>query len=105
LDASALGSLEQGYEVILALRGSVDKLPKNGEGKELWNRRLDCAVINMVHALRTVTHSEHWLGNNRGMSRLASYDTVRGAFWEGSSLKTAPPLVHAILGEILGDRQ
>jgi hypothetical protein len=86
LDASALGSLEQGYEVLLALRGSVDKLPKNGEGKELWSRRLDCAVINMVHALRTVTHSKQWLRNNREMARLASYDTVRGAFWEGGSV-------------------
>lgn len=86
LEAKGLDFLEVGYEALLADRGGVEYLPKNGEEKELWQRNLDCAVINMVHQIRTLTQSEEWQNNNLGKIPLPSYDTVRGAFWEGGEL-------------------
>jgi hypothetical protein len=51
-------------------------LPVN-EGKtpagDRWNRKLDCAVINMVHEMRR--KEEH-----------APYDSVRSPFYEGGEL-------------------
>lgn len=86
LEAKGLGFLEVGYKALLADRGGVEFLPKNGEKTELWQRNLDCAVINMVHQIRTLTQSAKWPNNNPGKMRLPSYDTVRGAFWEGGEL-------------------
>jgi hypothetical protein len=48
-------------------------LPKNTIGEDGKLRRLDCAVIRMMHRLREVEH-------------LPAYDSVRGAFWEGGPL-------------------
>lgn len=86
LDASALDFLELGYEALLQDRGEIDALPKNGDGKEHWKRHLDCAVINMVHEMRALTQEHAWIEQNPGKAPLASYDTVRGAFWEGGPI-------------------
>lgn len=83
LEASSLGFLESGYEALVEERGGIDYLPVNGDGKELWRRHLDCAVINMVHQIRQETQSADWIKKNPNKSPLPSYDTVRGAFWEG----------------------
>lgn len=42
LDAKGLSFLEAGYDALLTARGGTKFLPKNGEGKELWKRKLDC---------------------------------------------------------------
>ena len=86
LDAKGLSYLEVGYDALLTARGGEEFLPKNGEGKELWKRKLDCAVINMVHELRAVTQTTDWQEENPDTAPLQSYDTVRGAFWEGGPI-------------------
>lgn len=86
LDAASLDFLEMGYGALLEERGGEEFLPKNGDGKELWNRHLDCAVINMVHQIRVLTQSTQWIADNPGKPSLLSYDTVRGAFWEGGPI-------------------
>ncbi|WP_332852789.1 hypothetical protein [Duganella sp. S19_KUP01_CR8] len=86
LDARGLSYLEVGYDALLTARGGVEFLPKNGEGKELWMRKLDCAVINTVHELRAVTRTVEWQEANPEIAPLQSYDTVRGAFWEGGPI-------------------
>jgi hypothetical protein len=82
LDASGLGFLEVGYDALKSAQGDKP-LPENGVGKEFWKRNLDCAVINMVHEIRAITQEEDWKSQNIGQNPLPSYDTVRGAFWEG----------------------
>ena len=79
-------ALETAYEALLEERGGVDLLPKNGQGRELWKRHLDCAVINMVHQIRELTQSTVWRKENPNKLPLPSYDTVRGAFWEGGPI-------------------
>lgn len=86
LDAKGLGFLETGYEALLAARGGIDSLPRNGAGKELWKRHLDCAVINTIHEIRALSQSKDWIKKNPGKLPLPSYDTVRGAFWEGGPI-------------------
>lgn len=86
LDAKGLSYLEAGYDALLTERGGEKFLPKNGEGKALWERKLDCAVINMVHELRAFTQSDEWQNQNLDTTPLQSYDTVRGAFWEGGPI-------------------
>lgn len=86
LDATSLGFLEVGYEALLIERGGAEFLPKNGDGIQLWNRHLDCAVINMVHQFRKETQSTEWIAANPSKPPLPSYDTVRGAFWEGGPI-------------------
>jgi hypothetical protein len=68
LEASALGYLGPAYETLLEDSGGIEKMPENG--KQFWDRTLDCAVINMVHTMREEFELE-------------PYDLVRGAFWEG----------------------
>lgn len=82
LEASSLDYLTLGYAALVADRGGAEQLPKNGEGKEDWKRLLDCAVINMVHALRESSQTEEAMRENPD-ELLPSYQTVRGAFWEG----------------------
>jgi hypothetical protein len=86
LDATGLAYLEIGYEALLAQRGGVEFLPKNGVAKQFWKRQLDCAVINMVHTFRAATQSDEWIKNHPGTASLHPYDTVRGAFWEGGEI-------------------
>ncbi len=71
-DNSAIAQVQESYRQLKkVLRFNNQKLPSNG--KELRARRLDCAVFNMLHRIR----------EDAGQ---ASYDTVRGLFWEGSSI-------------------
>ncbi|MET0265625.1 MAG: hypothetical protein ABW202_08425 [Duganella sp.] len=86
LDASGLGYLQTAYKALFAARGGEGFMPKNGEGRELWKRNLDCAVINMVHELRSLTQSGKWLHESSHSGKFMPYDTVRGAFWEGGPL-------------------
>ena len=87
LDASSLEYLRLGYDALLAERGGKkESLPKNGDEKEIWNRRLDCAVINMVHQIRDETQTTDWIEANQNKLSLPSFDTVRGAFWEGGPI-------------------
>lgn len=78
LDAKGLEFLEVGYDALLAARGGPEFLPQNGTGTQLWNRRLDCAVINMVHEVRAHTQTKAWQKANKGLRSLPSYDSVRG---------------------------
>ena len=86
LAAEGLGYLEAGYDALLTERGGEKFLPKNGDGTKLWDRKLDCAVINMVHELRGLTQSDDWQNAHPDTTPLQSYDTVRGAFWEGGPI-------------------
>jgi hypothetical protein len=72
LDRKALDELRQSYEILDSLNKSIGAtLPKNGTNR--LTRYLDCLVIENVHKSRT-------------SGGLASYDTVRGAIWEGGPL-------------------
>lgn len=89
LDASALGFLEGAYSALVSVRGGVDFLPTNGDGKDLWKRNLDCAVINMVHEIRATPRSTDRRSRTsfcRRKPALPAYDTVRGGFWEGGPI-------------------
>lgn len=79
LEASALGRVKQAYEIFELVE---DPLPKNEGGIDRRGRKLDCAVIEMVHRLR-----EPGTGALSKMApTLPPYDSVRGAFWEGAEL-------------------
>ena len=83
LDAQGLSFLPAAYQALLEARGGLAFLPQNGDGKQLWQRSLDCAVINTVHEIRNLTQSPEWLGQHPGSKPLPAYDSVRGAFQEG----------------------
>lgn len=82
LESSALTELKNAYELLCMSEGD---LPKNEGGEDLYRRHLDCAVIEMAHKLRDLSGSTLF-GGVAGIKPLQSYDTVRGAFWEGDSL-------------------
>lgn len=86
LEASALTSLKEVYDVLVIDRGGKANLPRNGTGSKSWDRKLDCAVINMLHKVREITHEKKWQRSNPKESPLPLYDSVRGAFWEGNPL-------------------
>lgn len=80
-EAESLEIVRAGYEdmkgVFDAVGSDVLEMPRNEAGgrgdEDLVKRKLDCAVINWVHAMRA----------ERGLS---AFDCVRGAFQEGSAL-------------------
>lgn len=75
LEASALEKLEQSYMLLAEQHAQGGPpLPQNKGGKDLRARYLDCAVIETLHKLRDFEPPE------------PQYDTVRGAFFEGSDL-------------------
>jgi hypothetical protein len=75
LEASALEQLSDAYRALrVSPIGSVT--PPNSGGVDKPLRYLDCAVMELMHSLRS-TDTE---------SALPPYDTVRGAFWEGEEL-------------------
>lgn len=76
LEASALEQVKQSY---LALSESTTELPVNEGGIDRRKRHLDCAVIELLHQIRT----ESFLDDG---TPLKPYQTVRGAFWEGQKL-------------------
>ncbi|GAB4059287.1 hypothetical protein [Uliginosibacterium sediminicola] len=71
LEASALEQAALAYEALAS--NHPDKLPSNKGGADLRQRHLDCAVLQMLHTIRAAEN-------------LPSYDTVRGAFWEGDPI-------------------
>lgn len=77
LESNSLRIVKHGYEILRAIhKQRQEPLPENlpaGEGKDPLIRKLDCAVIETIHAF----NSE----NNK-----CSYDSVRGVFVEGEKL-------------------
>lgn len=72
LDRSALDELKDSYDFLDSMsKATQQPLPANNLGR--MARRLDCLVIETMHQLREP-------------SGLVSYDTVRGAIWEGGAL-------------------
>lgn len=72
LDRRALIELSKSHGILEKLYAALGKpLPVNGTSRLL--RHLDCLVIENVHRLREATETQ-------------TYDTVRGAFWEGGPL-------------------
>jgi hypothetical protein len=76
MEAGSLDMLKVGFEELkkgLDLVGA--QLPKNEPGgprdEDLVKRKLDCAVINYLHSLR----------EEKGLD---PFESVRGAFWEGT---------------------
>ena len=72
LDRCALDELKDSYDFLESIsKATSEPLPVNN--RERMARRLDCLVIETMHQLRE-------------RSGLDSYDTVRGAIWEGGEL-------------------
>jgi hypothetical protein len=71
LSSSGIEAVEAGYESfrqVMAASGA--NLPANAGGSDLLLRKLDCAVINHIHA-------------SIKQAGLQAFDTVRGVFIEG----------------------
>ena len=77
LEASALDQLRESYKALES--SGLSKLPKNVGGIDKLQRHLDCAVVELLHAIREEASTEQ-------DQRLLPYQTVRGAFWEGDEL-------------------
>lgn len=75
LEASALDQARASFET-LEQSGSM---PKNVGGIDKLQRHLDCAVIEMLHALREDD-------DRNGDESLPPYQSARGAFWEGNEI-------------------
>ena len=78
-DAASLTIVRAGYdEFVRTMRQAGAPLPVNeaahARDVDLVKRKLDCAVLNFVHALRVQQKTED------------SFDTVRGIFAEGGEL-------------------
>lgn len=77
IDTYYLNEVKKAYNVLSkANEIAGTSLPKNedvGSSKDKLLRKLDCAVIQTLHALND------W-------SEIYPYDTVRGVFWEGGDL-------------------
>lgn len=72
LDEGGLAQLREGYETLKAGYEPLDfDIPENSSDSSMLLRRLDCAVIEMVH----------WVNEMPGKRE---FDSVRGAFIEGS---------------------
>lgn len=72
LDGRYIELVRQAYDDLVLLRqGMGESLPSNAGGPDRLFRRLDCAVIEMLHGTR----------EEEGKQR---FDTVRAAFIEGS---------------------
>jgi hypothetical protein len=73
-DFKSLQLVKESYDVLLA--DATMPLPENlpaKRGNELPVRKLDCAVIETLHAVRTE-------------SKMHAFDSLRGVFWEGGEL-------------------
>ena len=73
LENSSLEILKQGYELLCATNADLPQNKSIGKEKDLLLRNLDCAVIQTVHAFKSIQKEQ-------------SFDSVRGAFWEGKDL-------------------
>jgi hypothetical protein len=71
MSSTGMRAVQQSYrELSDAFAKASKDLPANERGEDLLFRRLDCAVINYLHAIRKRTGD-------------APFDTVRGLFVEG----------------------
>ena len=77
LDMNCLNLLKESYRDFADISAKVGiDMPQNRpgvSGRDLLYRSLDCAIIQFMHS--QVKHKGH-----------LSYDTIRGAFWEGGEL-------------------
>jgi hypothetical protein len=79
LDFRNLQFLKESYDMLIAsYKASGKPLPTNTSKRsdvknELFSRKLDCAVIEILH-------------ETRREEGLEPYDSVRGVFWEGPEL-------------------
>lgn len=74
LSASGIQAVEAGYESFCkVIAASGAQLPSNFGGQDLLLRKLDCAVINHIHA-------------SLRQAGLPTFDSVRGVFIEGDRL-------------------
>lgn len=73
-DCDALSELRGAHEAFTTSLNAIGiPVPVNSLGPDRVRRELDCATINAMHGLRQFAGA-------------SSYDTVRGAFWEGGEL-------------------
>jgi len=77
-DAGSLALVRASYDEMKIVFGAAEiPMPKNEKGsardEDLVKRKLDCAVINYIHAAREAR-------------KLPAFDSVRGAFFEGEPL-------------------
>jgi hypothetical protein len=71
---SGINAVEKGYESFAQMMAaSGSQMPKNSGGPDLLLRKLDCAVINHIHASLKNKHAQ-------------PLDTVRGVFIEGGQI-------------------
>ena len=71
MSSTGMKAIQQSYcELSDVLAQASKELPVNERGDDLLFRRLDCAVINYLHAIRERTKDP-------------PFDTVRGLFVEG----------------------
>lgn len=73
-DFKSLQLVKESYGVLLA--DTTIPLPENlpaKRGNELLVRKLDCAVIETLHTVRSET-------------KMPAFDSLRGVFWEGGEL-------------------
>ena len=71
---AGIDAVEEGYESFAQFTAaSGSQIPKNSGGPDLLLRKLDCAVINHIHALLKRKHEP-------------PFDTVRGVFIEGDRI-------------------
>lgn len=74
LSSDAVSELCEAHKAFEAVTKKADApMPTNAGGMDKGARRLDCAVIRVMHSLRQESGFE-------------PYDSVRGAFWEGGEI-------------------
>ncbi len=76
ITANGIQAVEEaysGFQVVVADSGA--QMPENSGGDDLLLRKLDCAVINFLHAARRLAGKP-------------AFDTVRGVFTEGERIYT-----------------
>lgn len=74
LDTSYIALVKQAHQDLVMIAGkSGDPLPRNAGGRDLVDRKLDCAVIRQLHI-------------NQKNAGQPDFDTLRAAFFEGKPL-------------------
>jgi hypothetical protein len=74
ISANGLQAVEEAHgSFCSALMSTGEQIPENAGGDDLFLRKLDCAVINYLHAVRNAAGED-------------PFDTVRAVFTEGEHL-------------------
>lgn len=79
LDRSALTEVEEAYGMLEFINGVTDTPMPENKGEDRGARFLDRAVLESLHSTRALLNKDK-------KGAYPSYDTVRGAFWEGGEL-------------------